>query len=534
VDPSIAARTIVGRRTLADLLDHRAEADARKTFLIFEDADRSRSSWTYAKFNATVNKTANGLTQLGVRKGDRVNVHMTNRPEFLFFWFALARMGGVMVPTNPLSPPDELAYPVSHSEAVLTVTIPALLANVQAMRGQCPAVRQVILCGADGPEPGVLTFEALTDGQSEQAPEADVESLDDAAILYTSGTTARPKGVQVTQANYVFLGEQVSKNVGLRPDDRWLITLPLFHGNAQYYSVMTALTVGASIAVMERFSASRLMQQAADHRATVHSSLATPLRMVMAQTPQPSDGRSGLRLVIFAQSLTPELHEEWDRRYGVPMLQIFGMTETMGQPMVNPLNYRRDPLSIGFPAVGYECRVVDDNGDDMPVGEAGQLIVRGIPGVTIMKGYYRDPSNTSLALRDGWLWTKDVVEIGEDGYFRFLDRAGDLIRRSGENVSAGEVEAVIKSHPAVADAAVVGVPDAMYDEAIKAYVILSDGASATEVEIIEHCRTRLSKFRVPGSVEFRDEFPRTSIGKTRKVELKAEALAAQQKQAKGQ
>jgi len=256
--------------------------------------------------------------------------------------------------------------------------------------------------------------------------------------------------------------------------------------------------------------------------------------MVMAQTPQPSDGRSGLRLVIFAQSLTPELHEEWDRRYGVPMLQIFGMTETMGQPMVNPLNYRRDPLSIGFPAVGYECRVVDDNGDDMPVGEAGQLIVRGIPGVTIMKGYYRDPSNTSLALRDGWLWTKDVVEIGEDGYFRFLDRAGDLIRRSGENVSAGEVEAVIKSHPAVADAAVVGVPDAMYDEAIKAYVILSDGASATEVEIIEHCRTRLSKFRVPGSVEFRDEFPRTSIGKTRKVELKAEALAAQQKQAKGQ
>lgn len=523
----MAGRTIVGRRTLADLLDHRTLTDGRKTFLIFEDDDGKRSSLTYGKFTDTVNKVAHGLTQLGVQKGDRVNVHMTNRPELLFFWFALARIGAVMVPTNPLSPPDELAYPVGHSEAVLTATIPAVLDNVMVMRRQCPTVRQVILCAAERPEPGVMSFEALIDGQSTAPPEVALDPLDDAAILYTSGTTSRPKGVQVTHANYVFLGEQVSKNVGLRPDDRWLITLPLFHGNAQYYSVMTALTVGASIAVMARFSASKLMRQAAEHRATVHSSLATPLRMVLAQTPHPTDGKSGLRLVIFAQSLTPELYEEWDRRYGVPMLQIFGMTETMGQPLVNPLDFRRDHLSIGLPAMGYECRVVDEAGIDVPHREAGQLIVRGIPGVTIMKGYFRDPDNTAKALRDGWLWTGDVVEVGEDGYFRFLDRAGDLIRRSGENISAGEVEAVIKSHPAVADAAVIGVPDAMYDEAIIAFVMLSDSAEATSDEIIEHCRERLSKFRVPGSVEYMDEFPRTSIGKVRKVELRAAALARQ-------
>ena len=526
-----AASTIVGRRTVRSVLEHRAEVDARKTFLIFEDDSGRRTSWTYGRFDQMVNRVANGLVQLGVTKGDCVNLHMTNRPEFLFFWFAAAKIGAVMVPTNPLSPPDELAYPVAHSEAVLTVTLPELLGNVLAMRDRCPTVRQVIVCG-DGQTAtrGVIGFEAFTDGQSDAPPDIEIGPLDDAAVLYTSGTTSRPKGVQVTQANYVFLGEQVSKNVGLQPDDRWLITLPLFHGNAQYYSVMTALTVGASIAVMSRFSASRLMRQAAEHRCTMHSSLATPLRMVLAQRPDPSDGKSGMRLVIFAQSLTSDQYEEWDRRYGVPMLQIFGMTETMGQPMVNPLNYRRDHLSIGLPAVGYECRVVDEAGDDVAQGEAGQLIVRGIPGVTIMKGYLKDPENTADALRDGWLWTGDVVTRGEDGYYRFLDRAKDLIRRSGENISAGEVEAVVKSHPSVADAAVVGVPDAMYDEAVKAFVVLADGKHASERDIIEFCRTRLSKFRVPGSVEFMDEFPRTSTGKVRKVELRDAARAAPSEQ----
>ncbi len=535
MDAASAARTIVGRRTVASTLEHRARVDAEKTFLIFEDDLGELSSWTYASFNQTVNRVAGGLSRLGIRRGERINLHMTNRPEFLFFWFAAAKLGAVMVPTNPLSPPDELAYPLGHSEAVATVTLPHLLDNVLAARRSCPAVRHVIVCGrgtddtGDGPghgEPDVIEFGELCSGQTDQPPEIDHDPLSDVGILYTSGTTSRPKGVMVTNANYVFLGEQISKNVGLSPDDRWLVTLPLFHGNAQYYSVMTALTVGASLAVMSRFSASRLMRQAAKHRCTVHSSLATPLRMVLAQQPHETDCLSGLRLVIFAQSLTPEQYEEWDRRYGVPLLQIFGMTETMGQPLVNPLNYRRDHSTIGLPAMGYECRVVAENGSDVPAGEAGQLIVRGIPGVTIMRGYLRDPENTERTLRDGWLWTGDVVKVGEDGYFHFLDRAKELIRRSGENISAGEVEAVLKSHPAVEDAAVIGLPDDMYDESVNAFVVLTEGAIATGDEIMDFCRARLSKFKVPGSIDFRDDFPRTSTGKVRKVELKEAALAA--------
>ncbi len=526
MDAARAASTIVGRRTVASTLRHRALADADRTFLIFEDDGGEVSSWTYAEFDRAASRAAHGLLALGVRRGERINLHMTNRPEFLILWMAAAKIGAVMVPTNPLAPPDELAYPLGHSEAVLIATLPGLLDAALEARARCPSVRSVVVCGPGPHPPGTVGFDDMCGGQSAEDPEVETGSMDDLAVLYTSGTTSRPKGVLVTNANYVFLGEQISKNVGLGPGDRWLITLPLFHGNAQYYSVMTALTAGASVAVMSRFSASRLMRQAARHGCTVHSSLSTPLRMVLAQAPHPSDGESGLRLVIFAQSLTPEQYAEWDRRYGVPLLQIFGMTETMGQPLVNPLGYRRDHSSIGLPALGYRCRVVDDDGRDVPPGEAGQLIVGGIPGVTIMRGYLRDPENTARALRGGWLWTGDVVRVGEDGYFHFLDRARELIRRSGENISAGEVEAVIKSHPAVADAAVIGLPDEIYDERVVAFVALAEGASATEDEIREHCGARLSKFKVPGAIEFRAEFPRTSTGKVRKVELKEAALAA--------
>ena len=336
--------------------------------------------------------------------------------------------------------------------------------------------------------------------------------MDEAAILCTSGTS-RPKGVLVTHANYVFLSEAISKTTRMSPEDRHLVTLPLFHGNAQYYSIMTALNVGASVALMARFSASRFMKQAIRHECTIASLLATPMRMILAQPRDAVDANNKLRLVIFAQNITEAQLDEWHERFGAPLMQIYGMTETMGQPLANPLDYTRDNMSIGMVNLGYECRIVDDQGNDVPDGVSGQLLVRGKPGVSVMKGYYKNPEATAATLRDGWLWTGDVVELTGEGYFRFVDRAKDIIRRSGENVAAGEIESVIKQHPKVADAAVIGVPDPIRDESIKAFVIVQEGQAATENEIIEFCSARLSTVRVPEFVEFRDKFPRTSTGK---------------------
>ena len=516
---------IVGKRNLRKVLEQKVAAHPHKTFLIFEAEDGVSRTYSYWQFDQMVNRTANALLRNGVKKGDKVNLHLTNCPEFLFFWFATAKIGAVMMPTNPLSPPDELGYPVHHSGSVLCVTQSDLMPAVEAIRGRCPNLRQVVMTVPGEAPDGAIPYSRFIESQPDTLGEVALDPLDEAAILYTSGTTSRPKGVVVTHANYVFLGEAISKNMRLGPEDRHLVTLPLFHGNAQYYSFMPALTVGASAALMPRFSASRFMKQAIRHDCTVTSLFAAPIRMILAQPRDPGDRQNKLRLVIFAQSVTQAQLDDWHDRFGAPLLQIYGMTETMGQPLTNPLDYTRDNMTIGMPTLGYECRVVDEDGNDVPEGVPGELLVRGESGWTVMKGYFNDAGATADALRDGWLWTGDIVKVDGEGYFHFVDRVKDMIKRAGENVAAGEVEAIIKDHPNVADAVVIGVPDQMRDESIKAFVILEDGRSASEEEIIEYCASRLSKFRVPEFVEFRDDFPRTSVGKIQKHILRREEAA---------
>ena len=516
---------IIGRRNLRKLIEQKAEAHPDRVSLIFEDPQGETSSYTYRQFDRMVNRTGNGLLELGVKKGDKVNLHLTNCPEFLFCWFGIAKIGAVMVPTNPLSPPDELSYPVRHSESVVSVTQPDLLPAVESVREACPDLRQIVLAGSDEASPSAVLLSDLVGRQSDEPPEVPLAPEDEAAILYTSGTTSRPKGVLVTHANYVYASEVVSKLMRLGPDDRQLVTLPLFHANAQYYSFMTALNVGASAALMPRFSASRFIKQAIRHECTVTSLFAAPIRMVLAQPRDPADRDNKLRLAIFAQNVTAAQLDEWGERFGPSLLQIYGMTETMGQPVANPLDGARDNMTMGMVTLGYECRVVDAKGNDVSPGVPGELLVHGAPGWTIMKGYFKDAEATASTIRDGWFWTGDIVEQDSDGYFRFVDRAKDMIKRAGENVAAGEVEAVIKQHPAVADAAVIGVPDPMRDESIKAFVILKDGNTVGEEQIIEFCQERLSKFRVPEFVEFRSDFPRTSVGKIQKHLLRREEAA---------
>ena len=197
-------------------------------------------------------------------------------------------------------------------------------------------------------------------------------------------------------------------------------------------------------------------------------------------------------------------------------MQIWGMTETMSLPLMQPLDLPRKPLSMGMPVLGYECKVVDPSGKEVPPGTVGELVVSGVPSVTLMKGYFKNEAATAETLRDGWLYSGDQAYMDEDGCFFFVDRKKDMIKRAGENVSASEVEETLKQHPAVLDAAVVAIPDPVRDQAIKAYVIVKEGAAATADQLIAWCRERLSPFKVPEVVDFRDAFPRTSVGKIQK------------------
>ena len=514
---------VVGRRTLGSVLSHHARTAPDRLFLNFEDASGAVTSWSYAAFDGYVNQIANVLAALGIEPGQAINLHLPNCAEFVGLWFAAARLGAVITPTNIALTASELGYIVEHSESVMIVTDADRLPVAADARRQCPGVQRLLLVGEPAGQGGADALAPLIAAASVEPPAHVATSDDVLALLYTSGTTARPKGCLVTQAAYLYAGECMAKATRCGPADRHLVVLPLFHAGAQTHSLMPALVSGASVALMRRFSASRFFQQAIRHGCTLSDLFAAPIRMILAQPARPEDAGTPLRLLTFAQNIGPADVDAWRVRCGVPLMQLWGMTETVGLPLMNPLDDRRDPMSLGLPVLGYTVKVVDDAGQAVGPGGEGHLLVAGTPGRSLMLGYYKDPNATAATLRDGWLVTGDVVRVGEDGYLTFVDRAKDLIKRSGVNISAGEVESVLRLHPAIYDAAVVGVPDPVRDEAIVAFIIPQAETTFESEAVTAWCRSRLAAYKLPERLIPVDEFPRTPVGKIQKHLLRARA-----------
>jgi carnitine-CoA ligase len=496
--------------TVADLLMAGARRHPDRTLLVYERPDGTVETFTWKSVLGRAAWFAARLDAAGIRPGERVHLHLGNRPEFLVVWFAAALHGATIVPTNTACSVDELAYIVAHAETRLTVTESHSAEHVKSALARAERGGEIWCCDRDE-----LAGEAQVAPRSDSAtPEKEL------GIIYTSGTTSRPKGVIVTHANYVYAGEVVAKGFALSPDDRLIAALPLYHANAQYYSTMGALHAGATLVLLPRFSATRFIDQCIAHRATVASLFAAPIRMILAQEPSAAWLHNELRVVLFAQNLSERELDLWHRRVGAPLLQLYGMTETIGPPLMNPVWGPRNPHKLGRVSLGYTCRVVREDGFDAEYDEPGELWVRGIPGTTLTPGYLHDPAATAAALADGWLRTGDIVRVDRRGYFTFVDRRKDMIKRSGENVAASEVEAVLGEHPAVSDVAVVGVTDRIRDEAIVAFVVAAKPVSARDLTV--WCSARLAKFRVPSEFVFRRELPRTSVGKVQKRLLRAE------------
>lgn len=519
-------------QSLSSILDWQARRAGDRSFLEFEhqpqvDSEQAMDvpfhlSLSYCQFNDQVNRTCHYLERLGLRPGDVYNLHLPNCPAFLLLWFAGVRLGAVMMPTNVLGSKAEMLYLLEHSGAVMSFTTSAHEDMLLGCMNSLSSLRTVISCDPYTHSPCVHSFEHQMLNSSAEPYRCSVQPRDLAAIMYTSGTTSKPKGVMVTHANYIKAGETVADAAGLCGNDRHFVVLPLFHGNAQYYSTMSALLRGASIALMDRFSASQYFDKCISYRCTVASLFAAPMRMILAQPENKMHKSNRLRLVIFAQSLTPVQMQEWQRRFDAPLSQLWGMTETMGPPLINPLEGERRNWTVGLPAGDYDVRLVDERGDPVARGEVGEIVVKGDPGATIMAGYFKNEEATKDVIRNNWLHTGDNAVQDEQGYFCFIDRIKDMIKRSGENVSAGEVESVILQHPSVFECAVIGVPDAVRDEKIVAVLVLKPGHQATESDIIAHCELSLASFRVPETVIFKQALPKTSVGKIQKHLLKGE------------
>lgn len=510
---------IVGNRTLRHLLDERVDRDPDKVFLVFEDRDGAVSETTYSEFQGQVDRLAAGLWESGLRTGDRVTVFLSNCPELLLTWFALGTIGATMVPSNTANTARELAYILDFSDSVAVVTEPRHLATVNEAADTVTAIRSRILARASVAAPGTVLFTDLA-ASTAAVPRVPVDSEDVAEMLFTSGTTSRPKAVLLTHANALHGGLREASGLAMDHTDRALTALPIFHVNAQVLTILSSLSVGGTAIVLEEYRASKFWEQVRTHKATQVSVVAMQARTLLAQPEQETDRDHCVRRTFYAINISDDEKERFERRFGLELINGYGLSETMTLVLNSPVFGPKRWPSIGMPSSGRIVRLVDEEGRDVPTGQVGQIIVQGVPGRTIMKGYYKNPEATARTIRDGWLWTGDSAWADEQGYFYWFDRSVDMIKRAGENVSTLEVESVLSGHPAVAEVAVVGVPDTIRDQAVKAVVVLAPGASATEEELTQFCSAQLARFKVPTVYEFVDELPKTSIGKITKSVLR--------------
>ena len=458
--------------TVYELLERRARDRGDQPFLVGLDRTLSAS-----EILASSDEWGDRFQSAGVQPGDRILLKLPNSPEFLGIWFGLAREGAVMVPINPASTPTEVGWLAEHSGARLLVD----------------------------PE-----------GMSECAEHQSTVALpeDTAAVLYTSGSTGKPKGCMLSHDYYEIGGRVWVESMELSAADRLLMMLPLFHMNAQVTSVYGALLSGATIVWVERFSLSRFWSQVDSLRPS-QAFLIGAIPVLLARE-QEGKRPSSLRKVACA-GLQDDLRAKCEELFGFQMVEGYGLTEG-GVVTMERLGEPHLPGSVGRSVRGKTVEIRDSDGRRSEPAEDGMI---WIGGEGLMSGYLGNPEATAEALPEqGWLRTSDVGHIDAEGYLHFTARGGEIVRRSGENISLREVEVVLRSHPAVSEAALIAVPDEIYGVELQAYVVLSGEGTATGEALYNHCASELTPHKVPRSIHLCRDLPRTGMERVSKARLK--------------
>jgi len=499
-------------RTIPELLTWRVEATPDEPFLISE-ADGRR--FTYAEFDAAVNRTATMLSSHGIGKGEAVSLLLPNSAEYVVAYFACWRLGAVAGPINSLLKTQEISYVISNSEAKALLVNSEYLPLVDDTRTELTTLRAVIPFDSEAEATRKLggVKDSLLPSLSE------INSDDEAIIIYTSGTTGKPKGCLLTHGNVLANAKQISEWLGFSQKDRLLSVMPLFHMNAVSVTTMAALYAGGSTVVTPKFSASRFWQIISDYQITSFGSVATMLSMLLSTYPKgmPEGLRTDqLRFAMCGSAPVPaEVLKRFEETFHCLVIEGYGLSESTCRSTFNPPDDRRRPGSCGLP-IGNDMSVVDEEDREVKDGTLGEIVLRGD---NVLKGYYKNPDATATAFRNGWFHTGDIGYRDGDGFYYIVDRKSDMIIRGGENIYPREIDEVLYQHTAVAAAAVVGVPDNLYGEEVAAFVVLKEGVDASEEQLIEFCKARLADYKCPKTVRFVKDIPKGPTGKLLKREL---------------
>jgi carnitine-CoA ligase len=480
----------------------------------------ARRALTYRELDAASDRTAANLRASGVEKGDRVAALLLNGPEFILAWFGLAKLGAVFVPLNTALKGEILRYELADAEPR------AVIVDRRLWPSYAP-VRETVGVGVewvvDSEVPSTGAPEAPRPWAELERPASlkdppELHGWDPAAILYTSGTTGPPKGAEIPHEKYLTTPREIGARSRLTPESVLFSALPLFHCNAQEMTALTALEYDLTAAFDERFHASTFWEDAASFGATHVSLLISMINVLFKQPERPTDRTHRVGTALTAGT-TKAVWPEFERRFGLSILELYGMTECGCTTLMNPPDRVRVG-SVGTPLGFVEADVVDD--DDRPVGVdvRGELVVRPRAPFTMFLGYRNKPEKTVEAWRNLWFHTGDYVTRDADGYYYFVDRKKDVIRRRGENLAPYDVESVLNRHPAVFETVVVGVPSPLGEEDVKAFVQLKPGAAASPKELFEFCVENLPYFMVPRFLEFLVEIPKTANQKAQRYVLR--------------
>ncbi|MEO8135975.1 MAG: AMP-binding protein [Betaproteobacteria bacterium] len=506
--------------TLGSVLKSRAEVASEREFLLFQG-----TRFTYRQTLEQVERAAAMLHARGVRAGDRLGVMSANHPSTVFLLLALARLGAAMVAVNPAYGMAEVRYVLTHGEVCGVVCSPEALPTVQSAIDETRERPWVMLNSPAESSPGEAGLPVFSDAvraAPAMAPETDIADAV-CVFIYTSGTTGFPKGVMHSQRNLVMAGEGFVERMHLQPEDRLLCVLPMFHVNAICYSLCGALAAGATLILEPRFSASTFWQTVKETGATEVNTIAAANSILMRR-PR-SEYVPGHRLnKIYGAPFDAETFRVFQNEFSVPtLIEGYGMSEIPGV-LNNPFKGPHRIGSMGMPSLHpdrsiplSEIAVVDEEGHPVPDGQVGELVVRT---PIVMKGYYRDPDQTAAAFRDGWFLTGDLGRRDAEGYFWFVARKKDIIRKRGENISGAELDAVVNSHPEVINSATIPVPSPLGEDDILVAVIRKPEAQLTAHDIADWCRARLAPFKVPRYVVFVDELPLTPTHRVAKFKLR--------------
>jgi carnitine-CoA ligase len=510
-------------RVLTHIIEDKAHRNPNHVVFQFRD-----TPITLGRLDEQINKAANGFLALGVKQGDKVAIMLPNCPEFLYAWFGLNKIGAVEVPINVALKGEGLSYQIVQSDSVALVASTEYLERLSTVAENLTSMQHVafVRSGAAGsalPQWQRLTtlwFSDLMD-RSASAPNIKVHYRELATILYTSGTTGVSKGVQMSHHYWYDIWSEAVKYARYTEDDVLYTGLPFFHGNAQGITIGPALLADAKAVIVERFSASQLWEDCRRYECTEANYIGGIIPILLKQPARDDDADNPVRLMVGAAAPADEWHE-FQKRFNTKILEVYGMTECYCC-LVSPYSAPR-PGSCGQAITGWDVRIVDDDDNVCPPDVTGEFIARSNKAWVGTTGYYKKPAATLELFENGWIHTGDLGRRDADGYFYFVDRKKQAIRRRGENISSFEVEAIIGAHPAVLESCVVGVPSDVGEEEVKAVVVLKDGQQISTEELIHWCAARMAYFAVPRYIAIRTSLPKTPSERVEKFKLKAEGV----------